>query len=214
MVTPYPLPTFYAAVLRALDEIGAPYMIVGGFAAAAYGSTRVTLDADMVVDLQPAHIFALAQRFPLPRYYADPHQMNTAVAQGTLFNLIDTELGQKVDLIPLSSDPVYRQALARRVRLPFKDLSGERIQAYFARPQDVIIGKLRAWNESRSRRHEMDIEAMLVFLYTDSDPQVSRLYTEAQVDRHARQISPETWQLWSSLKRAAREAIRHRRKRT
>src|SRR5512141_2220812 len=93
-----PALTFYAQVVRALDEIGAPYMIVGGFAAAAYGSTRVTHDVDLIVDLQPGHIFALAQRFPLPRYYADPYQMNTAIAQGTMFNLIDTEQGHKVDM--------------------------------------------------------------------------------------------------------------------
>ncbi len=214
MATPPQTATFYAAVIRALDEMGAPYMIVGGFAATAYGSTRVTIDADMVVELQPAHIFALAQRFPLPRYYADPHQMNQAIGQGTLFNLIDTELGQKVDLIPLSVDPMVREGFARRVRLPFKDLSGETLQAYFARPQDVIIGKLRAWDEGRSRRHEMDIEAMLIFLYAGADSQVTRLYAESQVDRHARQISPAAWQLWQSLKKAARQAVHQRRKPT
>ncbi|MBI5033670.1 MAG: hypothetical protein HZB51_24390 [Chloroflexi bacterium] len=200
--------TFYAEVVRALDEIKAPYMIVGGFAATAYGSTRVTMDVDMIVDLRPAHILALAQRFPLPRYYADPHQMRNAIAQGTMFNLIDTERGQKVDLVPLSLDPAYREAFARRVRFNFKDLSGELVPAYFARPQDVMIGKLRAWDEGRSRRHEMDIEAMLIFLYAHADPQVNRWYDESQVDRQARTISPDAWQLWQSLKKAARQTKR------
>lgn len=204
-----PALTFYAEVVRALDEIQVPYMIVGGFAATAYGSTRVTMDVDMIVDLRPAHILALAQRFPLPRYYADPHQMRNAVVQGTMFNFIDTERGQKVDLFPLSMDPAYREAFTRRVRFNFKDLSGELVAAYFARPQDVMIGKLRAWDEGRSRRHEMDIEAMLIFLYAKADPQVNRCYDESQVDRQARMISPDTWQLWQSLKKAARQTGKH-----
>lgn len=202
--------TFYAQVVRALDEIGAPYMIVGGFAAAAYGSTRVTQDVDIIVDLKPVHILALAQRFPLPRYYADPYQMNTAIAQGTMFNLIDTDQGLKVDLVPLSMDPVYREAFARRIKLSFQDLSGELVPAYFALPHDVIIGKLRAWDQGRSRRHEMDIEAILIFVYAKADPQVSHWYSEAQVDRQARQVSPESWQLWLSLKKAARQAVSRR----
>ncbi len=119
------------------------------------------------------------------------------------FNLIDTERGQKVDTVPLSLDPIYRAAFDRRVRFPFKDLGGDLVQAYFARPHDVIIGKLRAWDQGRSRRHEMDIEAMLIFLDAGADPQVSRWYDGSQVDREARQISPDAWQLWRSLKKAA-----------
>lgn len=208
MANTFPTLTFYAQVIRALDELDVPYMIVGGFAAAAYGSTRVTQDVDMIVDLQAGHILAVAQRFPLPRYHADPHQMNNAIAQRTMFNLIDTELGQKVDLVPLSADTYYREAFARRLRLEFQDLNGELVPAYFARPHDVIIGKLRAWDEGHSRRHEIDIEAMLVFIYARVDPQVSRWYVESQVDRQARQISPEAWQLWKSIKRTAREAAK------
>jgi hypothetical protein len=196
-------------VVHALEELKAPYMIVGGFAATAYGSTRVTMDVDLIVDLRPAHILALAQWFPLPRYYADPYHMRNAIAQGTMFNLIDTELGQKVDWVPLSMDPAYREAFARRIRFNFRDLNGELVLAYFARPQDVMIGKLRAWDEGRSRRHEMDIEAMLIFLYARSDPQVNRWYDESQVDRQARTISPDAWQLWQSLKKAARQAGKH-----
>jgi hypothetical protein len=208
-----PARTFYAEVVRALDEIGAPYMFVGGFAAAAYGSTRVTQDVDLLVDLQPAHLLALAQRFPLPRYYVNSHQMNSAIAQGTMFNLIDTERGQKVDFVLLLLDPFCREAFARRVRFPFKDPGGDLVEAYFARPHDVIIGKLRAWDEGRSRRHEMDIEAMLIFLYANADPQVSRWYDESRVDREARHVSPDAWQLWRSLKKAARQAVKLRAKR-
>jgi hypothetical protein len=57
--------SLYGKVLRALVEIGAPYMVLGGFAARVYGSTRTTHDIDMVVSLEERHIEALANRFPL-----------------------------------------------------------------------------------------------------------------------------------------------------
>ena len=41
--------SFYIAVIRALEEIEAPYMIVGAFAGLAFGVTRVTLANDGIV---------------------------------------------------------------------------------------------------------------------------------------------------------------------
>lgn len=159
--------TFYAEVLKVLEEIDAPYMIIGAFAAAAYGSDRATHDVDMVVMLAETHMDALAARFPSPRYYADPDQMRNATADGTLFNIIDSERGEKVDLIPWTLDARYQEAFARRIRLAFEDLNGELVEAWYARPDDVIVGKLLAWIEGRSFKHQHDITAMLYFLYQE-----------------------------------------------
>lgn len=203
-----PALTFYAEIVRALDDIGAAYVIIGGFAAAVYGSTRVTKDIDLIVDLKPAHIAALSRRFPLPRFYADPYQMQNAIRQGTMFNLIDTERGQKVDIVPLSMDPANRETLARRVRFNFSDLGGQSVAAWFARPDDVIIGKLRAWAETPPiPRHETDIEAMMVLIYSGADPESTRWFDEARVTRAARSISPAVAELWQRIRRAARDAI-------
>jgi hypothetical protein len=81
---------FYVEVVRALEEIEAPYMIVGAFAASAYGLTRSTHDIDILVDLRWQDCDALAARFPPPRYYADPEQMRNSMQSGIIFNIIDT----------------------------------------------------------------------------------------------------------------------------
>ncbi len=107
--------TFYAEVLKALEEIDAPYMIIGAFAAAAYGSERATHDVDMIVMLAETNMDALAARFPSPRYYADPVQMRNATADGTLFNIIDSERGEKVEMIAPYYDEKYVDAKARTV---------------------------------------------------------------------------------------------------
>jgi hypothetical protein len=201
------VPSFYFDVLQTLEEVEAPYMIIGGFAAAAYGSTRVTFDIDIVVDLKEAHIQALAERYPLPRYYADPQQMRDSIRLGILFNLIDTERGQKVDLVPITMDPRYRQAFARRIRRSFEDPSGIESEAWFARPEDVIVGKLMAWAEGQSRRHEDDIYSMLVFIYLGEDPSLTFEFDEACVDQQARALGSEVATLWQRLKEATRQQV-------
>jgi hypothetical protein len=70
--------SLFLDILRTLERMGAPYMIIGGFAATMYGITRTTFDIDIVVDLQGKHIRALAEAYPSPRYYADPGQMRTS----------------------------------------------------------------------------------------------------------------------------------------
>ncbi|MGA9350746.1 MAG: hypothetical protein WBW48_18345 [Anaerolineae bacterium] len=199
------IPSFYFDALQTLEEIGAPYVIIGGFAAAAYGSTRVTYDIDIVVDLQEAHILALAKRYPPPRYYADPEQMRDSIRLGILFNLIDTERGQKVDLVPLTMDPRYREALTRRVQRTVEDPSGAQFEAWLARPEDVIVGKLMAWVEGRSRRHEEDIYGILVFIYLGEDPALKASFDESYVERHAKALGLEVTALWEHLKQTARK---------
>ena len=120
--------TFYFKVLQALEEIEAPYMIVGAFAGLAFGVNRATFDIDIpstgsghrLVDLGESDFEALAARFPLPRYYADPEMMRNSTRMGIMFNLIDTEEGVKADLVPLTREPEYHVAFARRVRHTFQ----------------------------------------------------------------------------------------------
>ncbi len=86
---------FYFEIIRALEEIGVSYMLVGAFAGSAFGITRATFDVDMLVDLRELHFDALAQRFPPPRYYTDPEQMRNSTRLGIMFNIIDTSQGIK-----------------------------------------------------------------------------------------------------------------------
>ena len=114
--------SLFLDILRTLETAGVPYMIIGAFAATVYGSTRVTYDIDIAVDLDEGYITALAAAYPPPRYYADPDQMREAVRLGIMFNIIDSSRGEKADLLPLSAvargaTPFgYRQAFQRRVR--------------------------------------------------------------------------------------------------
>ncbi len=201
--------SFYVQIVRALDEIGAPYMIVGAFGGYPFGITRVTFDIDILVDLRDKEFEALSQRFPLPRYYADPEMMKNSVQMGIMFNLIDTNEGIKADLVPLKREPDYQLAFDRRVRREFVDPMGNSFSAWVAQPSDIIIGKLNAWNEGRSDKHPKDIYAMVVFDLSDAS---DLAIDYAMVTKEASQIGQETLEMWNQVFAKAKEEVEKHRK--
>jgi hypothetical protein len=199
--------SLFLDILQTLEAIGAPYMIIGAFAAAVYGATRITYDIDIVVELDETHITALVAAYPPPRYYADPVQMRDSMRMGIMFNIIDTSRGEKADLIPTTMVPHYRQAFQRRVRQQVQTSSVEPFEVWCARPEDVIVGKLMAWAEGRSRKHETDIYEMMVFHYLAVDPALGESFDEAYIDAQARTLGRDVMELWQAVKDAAsREA--------
>lgn len=201
--------SLFVDILHALEEIGAPYVIIGAFAGTVYGVNRTTYDIDIVVDLSEEHIQRLAARYPSPRYYADPEQMRSSLRLGMMFNIIDGARGEKADLMPVSRRPEYRHVLANRVRQLVVAPGAEPFHAWCARPEDVIIGKLKAWAESGHRRHETDIYEMVVFHHLSADP-TTWIDLEA-VDTAAAQEGEAVAVLWERVKQAARlEAERQR----
>ncbi|MCC7163046.1 MAG: hypothetical protein IT331_11170 [Anaerolineae bacterium] len=200
--------SFYIEVVRALDEIDAPYMIVGAFAGSVYGLTRTTYDVDILVDLKEKHFHALAARFPSPRFYADPNQKRDSTRMGIMFNLIDSTRGAKADLVPLSREPEYRYAFAHRIRRTFQDENGVPFEAWCARLEDVILGKLKAWDEGGSQKHPNDIYTMLVFIFAGfSDVPLDEKYVAARAVRYGQ----KTADAWTELvDRAKQDAANYR----
>jgi hypothetical protein len=199
--------TFYVEIVRVLDELGAPYMIVGAFGGYAFGLSRATYDIDILVDLREQDFDALSKRFPLPRYYADPVMMRNSTTMGIMFNIIDKGEGVKADLVPLRREPEYRLAFERRVRRQFTAPSGENFEAWVAQPTDIIIGKLSAWNEGRSNKHPNDIYSMLVFElggFSDSKIDYELISVKAS------SMGEETHQMWVQLMARAKDELKKR----
>jgi hypothetical protein len=170
-------------------------MLIGAFAGTMFGITRMTYDIDMVVNLQEAHILALAAQYPLPRYYADPYQMRNAHQIGSKFNIIDTEEGERADLLPITAVPRYQTAFQNRIRHTLELASDQSLSIWCARPEDIILGKLMAWEEGRARRHETDIFEILV-----SHRQAPHLsLDETYITQQAHQIGKESAILWGKI---------------
>ena len=195
-------------ILQTLDRINAPYMIIGAFAAAIYGNTRTTYDIDIVVSLNEQQILALAATYPPPRYYADPEQMRNSIRLGISFNIIDGKMGDKADLSPLTRDSRYRWAFQNRVRQTIDLPDGTPFEAWCARPEDVIIGKLLAWAEGRSRKHEIDIYGMMLAHYTRVLLGQDAQFDEGYVTAQAKKLEEEVLEFWASINEAAQQEVR------
>jgi len=194
---------FYIKVVQALEEIGAPYMIVGAFAGFPFGITRATYDIDILVDLRDQDFDVLSEKFPLPRYYADPVMMQNSVRMGIMFNIIDSSEGIKADLVPLKREPKYLEAFDRRIRKRFSDGEVE-FEAWCARPEDIIIGKLQAWAEGESNKHPADISAILTFLLSDVNETDFDLAT---ITNSANRMGERVYSLWCELLERAKKVV-------
>lgn len=195
---------FYVRVAKALDEINAPYMIVGAFGGTIFGITRATNDIDIIVDLHEKDYEALSQKFPLPRYYADPEMIRNSVQMGIMFNIIDSTEGVKADLVPLKREPEYQLAFDRRIRETFTDEHDQPFEAWVAQPTDIIIGKLQAWNEGRSDKHPKDIFAILFFCLSGYSEYKINL---DEISKEAARIGQETLETWNKTLARAKEDI-------
>lgn len=196
--------SLYFLVLRKLEELDIPYVVIGAFAAIMYGIQRTTYDVDIIVAIDESHVNKLAAAFPSPRYYADPHQMLSAIHGNSTFNIIDAEQADKVDLFMLSMDNRYQTAFDTRVRRQLVGFDQEPFEIWVARVEDVIVGKLMAWAEGRSYRHVADIYEMMVFHYLQ-DSSKENAFDLAYVDERAATLGEEVLLQWQFLREAARE---------
>ena len=195
--------TLTISILLTMERLEVPYVVIGAFAGIFYGVTPVTADVDIVVDLDETHIQALAESYLPPRFYADPEQMRESIRLGAMFNILDTTEGRKVDLIPLTMKPGYDWALQNRIRRDVPLLGEDSFQAWFARPEDVIVGKLMAWREGRSFKHEQDIRDILVAVRLGDDLELTEMFDVNNVNQWITQLGPDVQQLWERIKESA-----------
>jgi hypothetical protein len=128
-------------------------MIGGSQAAMYYGDPRLTRDIDVVVELRAEHLPGLLREFPQDAYYADEPAAREAIRTGRQFNIIHPTSGIKIDVYVNPDTPYDRARLARRQRLPL--LPG--VDAWFARPEDVILYKLLYHQQVESGVHLSDV---------------------------------------------------------
>ncbi|MBI5575514.1 MAG: hypothetical protein HY896_04040 [Deltaproteobacteria bacterium] len=152
-------------VLDAFDASGAPYILVGSVASAAYGEPRLTLDIDVVADLTRDNLPRFLSFFPSPEFYVSRDAASEAIERRRQFNVIHPDSGLKVDVIIRKTDEFDRSRFARKRNLPvFPDRPAD-----FASPEDVIIKKLEYFREGGSEKHLRDIAGIIKVSGDDMD---------------------------------------------
>ena len=100
-------------VVGLLDSLSIPYVVGGSYANSMYGAARFTRDVDLVVDLAPERVDALAAGLS-PEYYVDRDAMRRAVRDGDAFNAVHPDIGFKVDFFVLGLGAFDLESFARR----------------------------------------------------------------------------------------------------
>jgi hypothetical protein len=152
-------------ITQRLDEAEILYCIVGGLATIAYGRPRLTLDADLVLTLQPSRIKALLQAFPSKDFYLPPAEVLLAeMARETRghFNIIHQHSALRADCYLTGKSEFSHWELSRRQRLetPFGSF-------WFSPPEAIIAHKLLFYREGQSEKHLEDIRSILT-----TDPEI------------------------------------------
>jgi hypothetical protein len=159
-VSPRELEDFFAYVVSILERLQIPYMVVGGFAAITYGEFRFTADVDIVVDMRYQHVNPFVAAFPIPEYYLSRDGIVDSLTRRYPFNVIKPDTGAKVDLVPLPEEPLTRAAFMRRQRFVYDEETGQ--TADFATAEDILMFKLRAYQQTGSEKHLRDARGILV----------------------------------------------------
>ncbi len=149
------------SVVRILDDLQIPYIVVGSVASSLQGFSRATADVDIVVDLhleQAGPLFAALK----DEYYIDEQAIRRAVSLRRSFNAIHFDSLSKVDVYVLKADEFSRQELERRRRevlLP----GDEAGKVYIATPEDTVLSKLRWYRRGGevSERQLSDVVGVL-----------------------------------------------------
>ena len=147
-------------ITRRLEEAGISYCIVGGLASIAYGRPRLTLDADLVVGLEPLQVGRLIAAFPEDEFYLPPEEVLQTELQREArghFNIIHQHSALRADCYLPGKSDLARWELDHRQRLPLGDGA-----AWFSRPEAVIVHKLLFYREGGSQKHLEDIRAMML----------------------------------------------------
>ena len=127
-------------VVEALDALGVRYYVGGSLASSAHGVARASLDVDLVVELEPVHVDALAVRLA-STYYTPVDRMRAAVDERRSFNLIHLATMFKIDVFVSRGRPFDREAAARARPQPLGD-TPDAPQLRVASPEDTVLAKL------------------------------------------------------------------------
>lgn len=108
------------------------------------------MDIDLVIDPSLAQLHNLIRTLDDPGLYVSAEAAVEALRHRTMFNVIETSTGWKVDLIIRKSREFSRSEFARRQPLGF-----EGIQIWTVTPEDLIIAKLE-WHTLSDSARQLD----------------------------------------------------------
>jgi len=142
-----------------LNDEKIPYMLVGSFVSSIYGEPRSTQDIDLVVQLHKSKIPNLIANFPPPRYYIEEELILFALQNKRMFNLLDTNEGDKINFYIQKDESYENEKFSRKVE---KNIFGHPL--VILSPEDTILSKLD-WCIKSGMSEKQFKDALRVYQY-------------------------------------------------
>jgi hypothetical protein len=131
-------PKLLNRLLTLLNENHIDYMVTGSIVSSLQGEPRSTHDVDIVVNIKISTIPELISAFPPPQYYLDANSIKEAIVYKSMFNLLDTTEGDKIDCWILTDEPFDLSRFERKYE---ENVFG--FQMKISMPEDTILAKLK-----------------------------------------------------------------------
>lgn len=151
-------------VIAALEELGIPYMVVGGLSSMAYGNPRTTKDADIVLAVDGRGLDSLADKLG-DEFSLDPQGSFEMVTGMSRYHLRVPSVRFEIELFLLSDDAHDRARFERRRPFPSRQLGA---RTMIPTAEDVIIVKLRWYAIAKRGKDGDDIKDIIGVLGDDA----------------------------------------------
>lgn len=152
-----PQPQLLKKVLAVLKKNHIDYMVTGSIVSSLQGEPRTTHDVDIVINIQVGSIQNLSDAFLPPGFYISKESILEAIVSKTMFNLIDTTEGDKIDFWILTEDPFDKSRFARKQE---ENVYGFNMKV--SSPEDTILAKLK-WAKLSGGSEKQFVDALRVY---------------------------------------------------
>jgi hypothetical protein len=151
-------------VTLSLDQQGIGYMISGSLALNVYCIPRMTMDIDIVIELDQTNLNKFLGIFSTG-YYLNEDTIKEEIRRKGMFNIIDHVSGFKIDFI-VRKDTEYRKLeFSRKTRKVLDD-----IPVWMVSAEDLIISKIEWIQQLESEKQIRDIIMLMTI------PEIDREY--------------------------------------
>jgi len=142
-------------VVTRLEHSGIAYMLTGSLALSYYAQPRMTRDIDVVIELSGRDAASVTGLFQ-PDFYVSEADVERAIAEQGMFNVLHLEKVVKLDFIVRKDTSYRRQEFERRKRVQMPGF-----EAWIVSREDLILSKLLWAKESASQLQLRDVHALL-----------------------------------------------------
>ncbi len=132
-------------------------MVTGSIVSSLQGEPRATHDIDVLIQIHVSSIPALVGAFQPPRFYLSANSIKEAIQHQSMFNLLDTNEGDKIDFWILTDDPFDTSRFERKLEENVLGLTMK-----ISSPEDTILAKLR-WAKLSGGSEKQFTDALRVF---------------------------------------------------